>query len=37
MVAESELLDERGKLLARGSEQFVRSTSALTRDIGYAP
>ena len=35
MVAESELADARGKLLARGSGTFMRSTTALDASLGY--
>ncbi len=34
-VAESELFDDRGKLIARGSGSFMRSAIALTPDLGY--
>lgn len=35
-IAESELHDERGKLVARGSGSFMRSAIALGPDVGYA-
>ena len=35
LVAESELRDDAGHLLARGSGIFTRSSIALTPDIGY--
>lgn len=35
-LAESELLDDQGRLIARGSGSFMRSTIALTPDMGYA-
>ena len=35
-MAESDLLDEAGKLLARGSGVFTRSAIALDPSIGYA-
>jgi uncharacterized protein (TIGR00369 family) len=35
LVAESELVDERGRALARGSGTFMRSTIALGPDVGY--
>lgn len=34
-IADSELFDERGKLLGRGSGNFMRSRIALTAEIGY--
>ncbi len=34
-VAESEVLDARGRTVARGSGTFMKSTRALTPDIGY--
>jgi len=36
VLADSELLDEDGKLLARGSGSFMPSRTALTAEIGYA-
>jgi uncharacterized protein (TIGR00369 family) len=36
LVAESELLDDAGALLAKGSGTFTRSRIALTPEIGYA-
>ena len=36
LVAEAELTDSRGKLAARGSGTFMRSTIALGPDVGYA-
>lgn len=35
-IAESELRDERGRLVARGSGSFMRSAIALGPDVGYA-
>jgi uncharacterized protein (TIGR00369 family) len=35
LVAEAELHDDRGKLLARGSGTFMRSTIALDSSVGY--
>jgi uncharacterized protein (TIGR00369 family) len=34
-VAESEVFDSRGRTVARGSGTFMRSSHALTPDIGY--
>lgn len=34
-IADSELFDERGKLVGRGSGSFMRSRIALTEGIGY--
>jgi uncharacterized protein (TIGR00369 family) len=34
-IADSELFDERGKLLGRGSGNFMRSKIPLTAEIGY--
>lgn len=34
-IADSSLYDENGKLVGRGSGNFMRSTIALTEDIGY--
>jgi len=36
LVAESELPDEAGRLLAKGSGTFTRSRIPLTAEIGYA-
>jgi uncharacterized protein (TIGR00369 family) len=36
LVAESELRDDTGRLLAKGSGTFIRSRILLTADIGYA-
>jgi uncharacterized protein (TIGR00369 family) len=36
LVAESELRDNAGRLLAKGSGTFIRSRILLTADIGYA-
>ena len=36
LVAESELRDDAGRLLAKGSGTFIRSRILLTADIGYA-
>ena len=36
LVAESELMDNAGRLLAKGSGTFIRSRILLTADIGYA-
>ena len=35
LVAEAELTNERGKLLARGSGTFTKSSIALNADVGY--
>lgn len=35
-IAESRILDQEGREIARGSGNFVRSNMALTPDIGYA-
>lgn len=35
LVAESELTDERGRVLARGSGTFAKSTIPLSPDVGY--
>ena len=35
LVAESELTDERGRLLARGGGTFAKSTTPLSPDVGY--
>ena len=35
-LAESELFDQRGRLLARGQGSFVRSKMALGPEMGYA-
>jgi uncharacterized protein (TIGR00369 family) len=35
LVADAELADERGRVVARGSGTFVPSTIALTPEIGY--
>ena len=35
-LAESELLDAQGRQVGRGSGSFMRSTIALTPDVGYA-
>lgn len=34
-IADSELFDEKGKLVGRGSGNFMRSRIALTEEIGY--